>query len=93
MTASIRTGEGTAGIKQEIDAIARTVLEREAVDPAVDLFDQGATSLAFIRIVAQVNEKYDIAVDVTALDEASVDSLSALAQAHITSQEPLTLRD
>ncbi|WP_051877293.1 acyl carrier protein [Streptomyces natalensis] len=93
MTALPRTGESASGIRKSIGVIVRTVLEREAVDSAVDLFDQGATSLAFIRIVAQVNEKYGITVDVTALEEASIDSLSALVEAQITSQELLTVRD
>lgn len=64
-------------IKPAIHAIVRTVLERD-VDPAVDVFDQGATSLAFIRAVAQISEEYGITVDVSELEEASVDALSEL---------------
>ncbi|WJY42756.1 acyl carrier protein [Streptomyces sp. P9-2B-2] len=93
MTAPSGIGGSVSEIRQSIGEIVRTVLERKGIDPAVDLFDQGATSLAFIRIVAQVNERYDTTVDVTALEEASVDSLSALVDAQIKSEEPLTVRD
>jgi len=57
------------------------------------VFDQGATSLAFLRIVAQVNEKYDITVDVAELEEASVDTLSDLVAKQLKSQQPVAARD
>jgi len=85
-------GVTTADIRQEVNEITRTVLERD-VDPSIDLFDQGTTSLAFIRIVAQLNERYDITVDVAELEEASVDQLSALVAQQLKSQEPVTARD
>jgi acyl-coenzyme A synthetase/AMP-(fatty) acid ligase/acyl carrier protein len=81
MTALSGAGISAAEIRRSVDEIVQTVLERDDLDPAVDLFDQGATSLAFIRIVAQVNEKYGITVDVAKLDEASVDALSVLVAA------------
>jgi len=81
-----------ADIREAIGEIARTVIERD-VDPAVDMFDQGATSLAFIRILAEVNQRYGITVDVAELEEASVDELSALAMQQVHSQEPVTARD
>jgi acyl carrier protein len=85
-------GVPVADVRQTIGDITRAVLERE-VDPAVDMFDQGATSLAFIRIVAEVNERYDLTVDVAELEEASVDVLSALVARQLNSQEPVTARD
>lgn len=69
----------------------RAVLDRD-VDSSVDLFDQGATSLAFIRIVAKVNERYSITLDVTELEEASADMLSALVAEQLTSQESVQAR-
>jgi acyl carrier protein len=81
MTALPGTGVSAPAVRQAIEAIVRTVLERDDIDPTADLFDQGATSLAFTRILAQVNEKYDIAVDVATLTEASVEQLSALVVA------------
>ncbi len=64
-------------IRRTIHEIMRTVLERD-VDPAVDVFDQGATSLAFIRAIAKISDRYAITVDVSELEEASVDALSEL---------------
>lgn len=81
-----------ADIRQAIGEITRTVLVRD-VDPALDMFDQGATSLAFIRILAEVNERYGITVDVAAIEEASVDELSALVTQQVNSQEPATARN
>jgi acyl carrier protein len=75
----------TAGIAQAIREIARAVLESD-LDPSVDMFDQGATSLAFLRIVAQVNERYGITVDVGELEDASLDMLSGLVARQLKSQ-------
>jgi acyl carrier protein len=79
-------------INQTIGDITRAVLERD-IDPSVDVFDQGATSLAFIRIVAEVNERYDITVDVGELEEATVDELSAHVARQLNSHQPVTARD
>ncbi|MFF0226402.1 acyl carrier protein [Streptomyces sp. NPDC004629] len=68
-------------VRESVKEVVAQVLERGGVDPAVDLFDQGVTSLAFIRIVAQLNEKYGIKLDVAELEEASIDSLAALVDA------------
>ena len=62
-------------VRETITDIVRTHLDRE-VDPSIDVFDQGVTSLSFLRIVAQINEKYGITMDVAELEEASVDTLS-----------------
>lgn len=71
-------------VRQNVIDIVKVVLDRDGIDPAVDLFDQGATSLAFLRVVAQVNTKYGIAVDVAVLEEATVDQLSSLVEAQIS---------
>ena len=92
MTAPPSAGVAVADTWQTIREIVRTVLDRD-VDASVDVFDQGATSLAFIRIVAEVNERYDITVDVAELEEASVDTLSGLVAEHLKSQDPVTARD
>lgn len=83
MTTVPSTGPVTAEVTQEITAIVRAVLERDEIDPAVDLFEQGATSLAFIRIVSQLNEHYDISADVASLEEASIEALAELISAQI----------
>jgi acyl carrier protein len=92
MTALPSAGVPTADIRQTVKDVVTTVLARD-IDPAVDMFDQGATSLAFIRIVAELNERYDITVDVAELEEASVDTLSALVAQQLKIQEPVTARD
>lgn len=92
MTAPARADAAVTDIRPVIQEIMRAVLERD-VDPAVDVFDQGATSLAFIRIVAQIGERYGIAVDVGELEEASPDQLSELVAGQLNSQEPATARD
>jgi acyl carrier protein len=86
MTAPPSAGVTVADVRQTISEVLRTVLERD-VDPSIDVFDQGATSLAFLRVVAEINEKYDIAMDVAELEEASVDTLSALVAEQLQSQE------
>jgi acyl carrier protein len=75
-------------IRQWIGDTVCTVTERDDVDPAVDMFDQGVTSLAFIRIVAQINGNYGITVDVEELEDATIDSLSALVQALVDGPKP-----
>ncbi|WP_331744461.1 acyl carrier protein [Streptomyces mirabilis] len=83
MTAVPSTGPVTTEVTQEITGIVRGVLERDEIDPAVDLFEQGATSLAFIRIVSQLNERYDITADVASLEEASIEALAELISAQL----------
>ena len=84
MTAAQSTGVSLSDVRQNVIDIVKVVLDRDGIDPAVDLFDQGATSLAFLRVVAQVNTKYGIAVDVAVLEEATVDQLSSLVEARIS---------
>jgi acyl carrier protein len=71
------------GIRQSVIDVVGIILGRDGVDPSIDLFDQGVTSLAFIRIVAALNEKYDVALGVTELEEASIDALSALVETQL----------
>ena len=91
MTAPPGVG-AAADVRETVAGIVRMVLERD-VQPSVDVFDQGATSLAFIRIVAEVNERYGIAMEVGELEEASVDSLSALVAEQLKNQETATARN
>jgi acyl carrier protein len=81
------TGTQVPGVLQSVSEITLAVLERDTVEPEVDLFDQGVTSLAFLRIIAQLNEKYDITLDVAELEEASIDSLSALVAHQVRSRQ------
>ena len=81
MTAPRGARVSAAEVPQTVLEIVRTMLDRDNIEPSVDVFDQGATSLAFIRIVVQLNERYDITLDVADLEEVSVNSLSALVEA------------
>ncbi len=86
MTALRSTGTDLPEVLSTIGGIARRVLERD-VDPAVDVFDQGATSLAFIRMLAEVGSRYGVTVDVAELEEARLDLLSQLVVDQLVEQE------
>ncbi len=92
MTALASSGVAVTDIRQTTREIVSTVLDRD-VDPSVDVFDQGATSLAFIRIVAEVGERYGVELDVAELEEASIDTLSALVAEGLNSREPVNVSD
>ncbi|GAA4818630.1 acyl carrier protein [Streptomyces ziwulingensis] len=81
MTAPHRSSAEETDIHRSVESIASEVLQRNDIDPAMDLFDQGATSLALIRIVAQINERFAIEFDVAILEEASVDAMSEIVRA------------
>ena len=80
------TGTDVSEVLSTIGGIAHRVLGRD-VDPAVDLFDQGATSLAFIRMVAEVGAQYGVTVDVAELEEARIDLLSQMVVDQVVAQE------
>lgn len=80
------TGTDVSEVLSTIGGIAHRVLERD-VDPAVDLFDQGATSLAFIRLVAEVGARYGVTVDVAEMEEARIDLLSQMVVDQVVAQE------
>jgi amino acid adenylation domain-containing protein len=61
-----------------IGKIVAEVLERDRVGPDDDVFDLGATSLMFIRIVAEVNAQFGVALNGSELgDTASVSAIVA----------------
>ena len=86
MTTLRSTGTDLPEVLSTIGGIAHRVLERD-VDPAVDVFDQGATSLAFIRMLAEVGRRYGVTVDVAELEEARLDLLSQLVVDQLVEQE------
>jgi acyl carrier protein len=53
---------------EEIGTIAATILGRDRIWPDVDLFDQGATSLAYVRIIAEINERYQLSLNGSEVD-------------------------
>jgi|GEM_PF-4777666 len=80
------TGTDISEVLSTIGGIAHRVLGRD-VDPAVDLFDQGTTSLAFIRMIAEVGARYGVTVDVAELEEARIDLLSQMVVDQVVAQE------
>jgi acyl carrier protein len=63
---------------EQISEIVASVLLRDHVRPDVDLFDQGATSLAYMRIVAEINERYELSLNGSEVD--GVATIERLAQ-------------
>jgi amino acid adenylation domain-containing protein len=62
-------------------AIVRDVLNRPGLDPATDVFDVGATSLAFVRIIAETNRALGSALNGSELDgRASAATIAAAAR-------------
>ena len=53
---------------EEISAIVASVLQRDHVHPDQDLFDQGATSLAYVRIIAEINQRYQLSLNGSEVD-------------------------
>ncbi len=63
---------------EEISAIVSSVLRRDHVHPNVDLFDQGATSLAYVRIISEINRRYQLSLNGSEVD--GVATIERLAQ-------------
>ena len=63
---------------EEISAIVESVLQRDHVRPDLDLFDQGATSLAYVRIIAEINQRYQLSLNGSEVD--GVATIERLAQ-------------
>ena len=63
---------------EEISAIVGSILRREHVHPDLDLFDQGATSLAYVRIISEINHRYKLSLNGSEVD--GVATIERLAQ-------------
>jgi acyl carrier protein len=53
--------------QEEILGIVREVLGRPGIGPDDDVFDHGATSLSFVRILAQISQRCGVRVPAAAL--------------------------
>lgn len=75
-------GAGSTGvIEQEIRRIWEDVLKTKDFSRTDDFFDLGGTSLDLIRIFGQINEKYDLSLDGSVLeDDATLASLAGCIQ-------------
>ena len=63
---------------EEITAIVESVLGRTNIHPDVDLFDQGASSLAYVRIIAEINQRYGLSLNGSEVN--GVATIECLAQ-------------
>ncbi|MFD0395906.1 phosphopantetheine-binding protein [Streptomyces nogalater] len=57
------------------------VLARPGIGLDDDLFEHGATSLAFMRVIASVNRRWKLSLTGAELDAATVRDLSACVDA------------
>ena len=79
-----KTG-GSDPVEDVVLRIAEDVLARGAIPAEKDLFDLGATSLAFTRIIAQVNEHFGLSLTGGELEDlASVECLAACVRDRLT---------
>jgi len=68
-------------MREDVTGIVDEVLQGREIRPDVDLFDQGVTSLAFVRIIASVNERFGTSLTGSELvDGATVDNLVTVVE-------------
>ena len=66
---------------EEITQIVESVLKRENVDPSKDLFEQGVTSLAYVRIITQINQQYQLSLNGSEVDGiATIERLAKVVE-------------
>jgi amino acid adenylation domain-containing protein len=68
----------TDGTRRIVFDVVTSVLGTSALAPDDDLFDHGATSLAFMRILAQLNQRFGVRITGAELDEATIGQLADL---------------
>ena len=69
------------GPQDAVSQIVADVLGRPVTALDDDLFDLGATSLAFVRIITSVNQRFQLKLTGAELDRASIRALAACAEA------------
>ncbi|GAB3227129.1 hypothetical protein GCM10027447_17940 [Glycomyces halotolerans] len=85
-TAAPRTSRDD--IESEMTAIAGPLLGKSEVSAEKDLFDQGATSLSFVRLLVEVKRRFGVAVDPVALDgDASIGRIAQTVHTELTDRE------
>jgi acyl carrier protein len=65
------------GIVDAILGTARELLARPALAPDDDFFDHGATSLSFVRILAEINRRYGVVILPAELTDVTARGLGA----------------
>jgi len=66
----------TTAEEEAVLQIVREVLGRPGIGLGDDLFDHGATSLSFVRVLAEVQRRLHVTVPVAALVEVTARSLA-----------------
>ncbi len=75
--------EAVSGTAAQVQELVLEVLQRPAIDPAVDFFDAGATSLAFIRIVAAVNKRFGLTLTGAEPEAATIHCIARCVDAQL----------
>jgi hypothetical protein len=59
---------GSVDLEGQVLAIVRDVLGRPSMGPTDDMFDHGATSLSFVRVLAQLHQSFHVMVHAPSLN-------------------------
>jgi acyl carrier protein len=70
-------GAAASGFEAAVLEIVRDVLGHSDVPAEDDVFDHGATSLSFVRILAQVHQRFGVMVRAADLEVASARGIAA----------------
>lgn len=69
---------GPTTVVEEVAGLVRDVLDRPDLSADADIFDHGGTSLSFVRILAQIRQRFGVTIAVAELDgEAAATTLAA----------------
>lgn len=75
-------------IESELKAVAGPLLGRDEVNAERDLFDQGATSLSFVRLLVEAKRRFAITVNPVALGgDASLRNLATTIHKELIERE------
>lgn len=75
-------------VRATVRGLVLEILDRPDVDTNADLFELGATSMAFLRIVARLHDRFGAVIDAFELERTTVDALSTLVLAKRASEQP-----
>jgi acyl carrier protein len=76
-----RPTDHLTGVVGRVMEISLEVLGRPSLGVDEELFDAGATSLSFVRILALVNQEFGTSLSGAELDEATVRCLASVVEA------------
>lgn len=74
-------GEGHQSIALKVAEISRRILRQKNLNWQEDIFDQGGTSLSFVRILIEVNSEFNICLSGRELEgDASINTIATVVQ-------------